>query len=186
MGFSRQEYSWLLCWSKNFFLRLYFFRAALGSQQNWEDTAGVSQCTSCSHTCITSPLSTSLTRVVYLLQLMKMIYTDRVVHLLQLIHWHIMINRKSIVYFRAHSRCCGLPWWLSRKRICLQCRRHRTRGFDPWIGRIPWRRKMAIQSSILVWKIPWTEVPDGLQSMGSQRVGHDWARMHAQCIYAFL
>ena len=28
-------------------------------------------------------------------------------------------------------------------------------------------------SSIFVWKIPWTEEPDGLQSMGSQRVGHD-------------
>ena len=30
-------------------------------------------------------------------------------------------------------------------------------------------------SCILVWKIPWTEEPDGLQSMGSQRVRHDWA-----------
>ena len=30
-------------------------------------------------------------------------------------------------------------------------------------------------SSILSWKIPWTEEPGGLQSMGSQRVGHDWA-----------
>ena len=32
---------------------------------------------------------------------------------------------------------------------------------------------MAIHSSILAWKIPWTEQPGGLQSMGSQRVGHD-------------
>ena len=32
---------------------------------------------------------------------------------------------------------------------------------------------MATHSSILVWKIPWTEEPDGLQSMGSQRVRHD-------------
>ena len=32
---------------------------------------------------------------------------------------------------------------------------------------------MATQSSILAWKIPWTEEPRGLQSMGSQRVGHD-------------
>ena len=30
-------------------------------------------------------------------------------------------------------------------------------------------------SSILAWRIPWTEEPDGLQSMGLQRVGHDWA-----------
>ena len=32
---------------------------------------------------------------------------------------------------------------------------------------------MATHSSILAWRIPWTEKPGGLQSMGSQRVGHD-------------
>ena len=40
---------------------------------------------------------------------------------------------------------------------------------------------MATPSSILAWRIPWTEEPGGLQSMGSQRVGHHWrylARMH--------
>ena len=47
---------------------------------------------------------------------------------------------------------------------------------DP--GSIPgWRRslekEMATHSSILAWKIPWTEEPDRLQSMGSQRIGHD-------------
>ena len=34
---------------------------------------------------------------------------------------------------------------------------------------------MATHSSILAWRIPWTEEPGGLQSTGSQRVGHDWA-----------
>ena len=34
-------------------------------------------------------------------------------------------------------------------------------------------KEMATPSSILTWKIPWMEEPDGLQSMGSQRVGHD-------------
>ena len=33
---------------------------------------------------------------------------------------------------------------------------------------------MATHSSTLAWKIPWTKEPGGLQSMGSQRVGHDW------------
>ena len=32
---------------------------------------------------------------------------------------------------------------------------------------------MATHSSILAWRIPWTEEPGGLQSMGSQRAGHD-------------
>ena len=34
---------------------------------------------------------------------------------------------------------------------------------------------MAAQSRILAWRIPWTEEPGRLRSMGSQRVGHDWA-----------
>ena len=38
---------------------------------------------------------------------------------------------------------------------------------------------MAIHSSILAWKIPWTEEPGGLKFMGSQRVRHDWATEHA-------
>ena len=33
--------------------------------------------------------------------------------------------------------------------------------------------EIATQSSILAWRIPWTEEPGGLQSMGLQRVGHD-------------
>ena len=37
----------------------------------------------------------------------------------------------------------------------------------------PLEKEMAMHSSILAWKIPWTEEPGGLQSMGSQRVGHD-------------
>ena len=36
-------------------------------------------------------------------------------------------------------------------------------------------KEMATHSSILAWRIPWMEEPGGLQSMGSQRVGHDWA-----------
>ena len=34
---------------------------------------------------------------------------------------------------------------------------------------------MATHSSILAWRIPWAEEPGELQSLGSQRVGHDWA-----------
>ena len=37
----------------------------------------------------------------------------------------------------------------------------------------PLEKDMAIHSSTLAWKIPWTEEPDRLQPMGSQRVGHD-------------
>ena len=37
----------------------------------------------------------------------------------------------------------------------------------------PLEKEMAIDSSILAWEIPWTEEPGRLQSMGSQRVGHN-------------
>ena len=39
----------------------------------------------------------------------------------------------------------------------------------------PLEKGMATHSSILAWRIPWTDEPGGLQSMGSQRVGHDGA-----------
>ena len=38
---------------------------------------------------------------------------------------------------------------------------------------VPLEKGMATQSSILAWRTPWTEEPGKLQSIGSQRVGHD-------------
>ena len=50
---------------------------------------------------------------------------------------------------------------------------------ETWVWSLGWEdpleKEMAAHSSILAWKIPWTEEPGRLQSMGSQRVGHDWA-----------
>ena len=37
----------------------------------------------------------------------------------------------------------------------------------------PLEKEMATDSSILAWRVPWTEEPGGLQSVGLQRVGHD-------------
>ena len=70
----------------------------------------------------------------------------------------------------------GLPGRLSGKEPPRQCRK---RGFDPWVEMIPWRRKQT-HSSILPCKIPWTEETGGLQSLGSQRVGHDLATKQQQ------
>ena len=42
----------------------------------------------------------------------------------------------------------------------------------------PLEKGMATHSSILAWRNPWTEKPGGLQSMGSQRVRHDWLTKH--------
>ena len=40
-------------------------------------------------------------------------------------------------------------------------------------GEDPLEEDMTTHSSLLAWRVPWTEEPGGLQSMGSQRVGHD-------------
>ena len=46
------------------------------------------------------------------------------------------------------------------------------RGFDPWVG-IPLQEEMATHTSILAWRIPWTEEPGGLWSIVSQSVVHN-------------
>ena len=50
---------------------------------------------------------------------------------------------------------------------------------ETWVPSLGWEdpleKEMAIHSSILAWKIPWTEEPGRLQSMGSRRVRHNWA-----------
>ena len=56
----------------------------------------------------------------------------------------------------------------SEVKVGWQCGRP---GFDPWVGKIPWR--MATHSKILAWRIPWMEEPGGLQSTGLQRVRQD-------------
>ena len=42
-------------------------------------------------------------------------------------------------------------------------------GFDPWVGKIPWRRAWQPTPVFLLGEFPWTEVLSGLKSMGSQR-----------------
>ena len=48
---------------------------------------------------------------------------------------------------------------------------------ETWVRSLGWEdpleKEMATHSSSLAWRIPWMEEPGGLQSMGSQRVGHD-------------
>ena len=50
--------------------------------------------------------------------------------------------------------------------------------FQPPDWEDPLEMEMATHSNILAWKVPWTEEPGGLQSMGSQRIGHDGATEH--------
>ena len=65
---------------------------------------------------------------------------------------------------------CVFPGGLEGKSRLLAMRETRVR-FLGWED--PLEKEMAIHSSTLAWKIPWMEEPDRLQSMGSQRVGHN-------------
>ena len=56
-----------------------------------------------------------------------------------------------------------------------QCRRHKRCGFWSLAWEGPLKKKMATDSRILAWRIPWTEEPVRLQSIGLQRVRHDWS-----------
>ena len=61
--------------------------------------------------------------------------------------------------------CKGFPGGASGKEPTCQCRRHKRRRFNYWVKKVLWRR--ATHSSIFAWRIPWSEEPGGLQSMGS-------------------
>ena len=58
----------------------------------------------------------------------------------------------------------------------------RVRSMD-W--EVPMEKGMAIHSNILAWRIPWTEKRGGLQSVGLQRVGHNWVT-NTQCNSSLL
>ena len=74
---------------------------------------------------------------------------------------------------------------ISGKESACQCRRHRGMGSVPGSeNALEW--EMANHSSILAWKIPWTEQPGGLQSRRSQIVRHDWAHPQIQAKSHFI
>ena len=67
-----------------------------------------------------------------------------------------------------YARASQVAQWV-KNLPAMQERRVQSLGWED-----PLAEGMATHSSILAWKIPWTEMPDGLQSIGSQRV---WTRL---------
>ena len=74
--------------------------------------------------------------------------------------WH----RKEAIAVQ-YIQIMGLPWWLSGKESACQCKRQ---GFDPWISKIPWGRKMQPPEYSCL-EVPWTKEPGVVQSMGIQK-----------------
>ena len=80
---------------------------------------------------------------------------------------------RQTVYDFSHQLCQKrASQWCWGKEPACQSKRHKRWGLIPGSGRSP-GEGMATHSSILAWKIPWMEEPDGLQSMGLQRDRHD-------------
>ena len=72
---------------------------------------------------------------------------------------------KNIKYIGIRA---SLVAWTVKRLPTMRETRVRSLGQED-----PLEKEMATHSSIHAWKIPWTEEPGGLQSMGSQRVGHN-------------
>ena len=80
--------------------------------------------------------------------------------------------RQELVIFLSTSPV-GFPGGTMGRESYCQCRRQETQIWSlGWED--PLEEGMATHCSTLAWTIPWTEGRGGLQSIGSQRVGHDW------------
>ena len=91
----------------------------------------------------------------------------------------------SYTYTYTHSFLGSFPLWAimgfpggsdSKESTCDWTRRLR---FNPWVGKISWRRTWQPTPVFLPGEFPWTEEPGRLQCTGSQRVGHNWVSKHS-------
>ena len=105
-----------------------------------------------------------------------------------LVLWHmnhgLTLTHLSFTLSRLVSRNLGRWVWASTLRVyeaslVAQTVEHLPATWETQVQSLGWEdpleKEMATHFSTLAWNIPWTEKPGRLQSMGSQRVGHDWA-----------
>ena len=109
-------------------------------------------------------------------------------HILLLHHLELEALYLFIFNFYCHIvtlQCC-VSFWAS---LVAQMVKNLPEMQETWVRSLDWEdpleKGMATHSSVLAWSTPWTEEPGGLQSMGSQRVGHDWATKHASMANTF-
>ena len=78
---------------------------------------------------------------------------------------------------RSNGEGIGYPLQYSWASLVAQLVKNPPAMWETWVLSLGWKDPLEkgspTQASILAWRIPWTEEPGGLQSMGSQRVGHD-------------
>ena len=78
---------------------------------------------------------------------------------------------------RSPGEGIGYPLQYSWASLVVQLVKNPPAMWETWVRSLGWKdplkEGMATHSSILDWRIPWTEEPGGLETTGSQRVGHD-------------
>ena len=86
-----------------------------------------------------------------------------------------ILNKRTLESMNRNYMYLKIANWAS---LVAQRVKHLPAMRDTWVWSLsredPLEKEMATHSSILAWRIPWTEEPGGLKSTGSQRVGHDW------------
>ena len=86
----------------------------------------------------------------------------------------LMDEQIKIMWYKWHI--CTIGYYLAS--LVAQTVKRLSTMWETWVQSLgledPLEKEMAIHSSTIAWKIPWTEEPGRLQSMGLQRVGHDW------------
>ena len=80
-------------------------------------------------------------------------------------------NSKIYLSFSVPYTILSLPRWRSGKESACQCRRC---GFDPWVGKIPWRRKWQMAPMFLPGESQEQRSLSGYSTWGHKRVQHDW------------
>ena len=105
------------------------------------------------------------------------------------LHWFLNIELRIFViifmycsigfFFFLVMSFLGFWGFFLRASLLAQSIKNLPAVQETWVRSLGWEgpleTEMTTHSSILAWKISWTQEPGGLQSMGSQRVGHDWA-----------
>ena len=82
-------------------------------------------------------------------------------------------------HYSGGQNCPRFDQWEALQAVSLvaQTVKNLPAMWETWIPSLGWEdpleKEMTTHSSFLVWKMPWKEEPGGLQSMGSQRVGHN-------------
>ena len=91
-------------------------------------------------------------------------------------HCYLFLQDFSLVSYNLYFIITSPVSWAS---IVAQTVKYLPAIQETWVWSLGWEdpleKEMATHLSILAWRIPWTEEPGGLQSMGLQRAGHDWA-----------